>query len=164
MKTNYCRIQQEVQKITFITEYHTDMKTNQILLVKESFSLVAKIPAETVGNLFYTRLFEIAPELKPMFRNADMTEQSRKLLSMLSYIISKLNNLETILDDVARLSQRHVKYGVQDYHYEKVGEALLWTLEQGLGKNWTEDTQEAWVVCYTLLSRAMKEMSQEVAV
>lgn len=138
------------------------MKTNQISLVKESFGLVAKIPAETVGSLFYNRLFEIAPEVKPMFRNADIPEQSRKLLSMLSYIISKLDNLDTILDDVAKLSQRHVKYGVQDYHYEKVGEALLWTLEQGLGKNWNEETQEAWIACYTLLSGAMKGMSQEV--
>ena len=139
------------------------MKTNQISLVKESFGLVAKIPAETVGSLFYTRLFEIAPEVKPMFRNADIPEQSRKLMSMLSYVISKLDTLDTVLEDVAKLSQRHVKYGVQDYHYEKVGEALLWTLEQGLGKNWTEDTKEAWIACYTLLSGAMKEMSQEVA-
>ena len=139
------------------------MKTNQISLVKESFGLVAKIPAEAVGSLFYTRLFEIAPEVKPMFRNADIPEQSRKLLSMLSYVISKLDTLDTVLEDVAKLSQRHVKYGVQDYHYEKVGEALLWTLEQGLGKNWTEDTKEAWIACYTLLSGAMKEMSQEVA-
>ncbi|RYU94399.1 globin family protein [Emticicia agri] len=138
------------------------MKTNQILLVKESFSLVAKIPAETVGSLFYNRLFEIAPEVKAMFRNADISEQSRKLLSMLSYVIGRLDKLDTILEDVARLSQRHVKYGVQEYQYEKVGEALLWTLEQGLGKNWTEDTKEAWVACYTLLSGAMKEMSQEV--
>ncbi len=140
------------------------MKTNQISLVKESFVLVAKIPAETVGSLFYNRLFEIAPEVRPMFRNADIPEQSRKLISMLSYIISKLDKLDTILDDVARLSQRHIKYGVQDYHYEKVGEALLWTLEQGLGKNWTEEAKEAWIACYTLLAGAMKEMSQEVNV
>jgi hemoglobin-like flavoprotein len=140
------------------------MKTNQISLVKESFGLVAKIPAEAVGSLFYNRLFEIAPEVRPMFRNADIPEQSRKLFSMLSYIISKLDNLETILGDVAKLSQRHLKYGVQDYHYEKVGEALLWTLEQGLGKNWTAETQDAWIACYTILSGAMKETSQEVSV
>lgn len=140
------------------------MNTNQILLVEESFNLVAKIPAEAVGSLFYNRLFEIAPEVKPLFKNTDIREQSRKLLSMLSYIIAKLDNIETILEEVAKLSRRHVKYGVQDYHYEKVGEALLWTLEQGLGTNWNAETKEAWLACYTLLAGAMKEMSQEAHV
>ena len=138
------------------------MNTNQINLVKDSFALVAKIPAETVGELFYNRLFEIAPEVNPMFARTSMPEQSRKLISMLSYVIGKLDNLGSIIDEVAKLAQRHVKYGVEPKHYEPVGAALLWTLEKGLGTNWNEEVKEAWTVCYVTLSGAMIEACQEI--
>ena len=131
------------------------MNTNQITLVKDSFGLVGKLPVETVGQLFYGRLFQIAPEVRPLFRSTSIPEQSRKLIGMLSYIINKLDNLDSILEEVTKLAQRHVKYGIEEYHYEKVGEALLWTLEQGLGRNWTMAVKDAWIACYTLLSGAM---------
>ena len=84
------------------------MNTKQIALVQASFGLVAKIPAETVGELFYNRLFEIAPEVKPLFGNTQIPEQSRKLISMLAYVVGKLDKLETIIDEVAKLAQRHI--------------------------------------------------------
>lgn len=116
--------------------------------------MVASLDAEVVGGLFYNRLFEIAPELRPMFR-APIPEQSKKLLSMIGYVISKLDKLEDILDEVSKLAQRHVQYGVQAEHYNTVAAALLWTLEQGLGEHWTDDVKESWVLCYTTLANAM---------
>jgi hemoglobin-like flavoprotein len=138
------------------------MNKHQINIVKESFALVAKIPAETVGNLFYNRLFEIAPEVKPMFGNTNIEDQSRKLLSMLSYIINKLDNLEAIIDEVAKLAKRHVKYGVAPEHYQPVGAALLWTLEKGLATNWNSELGDAWTLCYGTLSGAMIAACEEV--
>jgi hemoglobin-like flavoprotein len=140
------------------------MNDNQIKIVKESFALVAKIPAETVGELFYNRLFEIAPEVKPMFGNSDMTEQSRKLIGMLAYVINKLDSLEAIIDEVAKLAKRHVKYGVQPAHYQPVGAALLWTLEKGLGTNWNGELASAWTLCYVTLSGAMIAACEEIVV
>jgi len=130
------------------------MTTKQIESVKSSWALVATIDPETVGSLFYGRLFEIAPELKHMFRNP-MPEQSKKLLAMLGYVISKLNRLEDIIEEVVKLAQRHVNYGVKEDHYTVVGAALLWTLEQGLGDNWNEELKDAWTCCYITLSSAM---------
>ena len=78
---------------------------------------------------------------------------------MLSYIIKKLNRLDDIINEVTNLARRHVKYGVKRYHYEAVGAALLFTLELGLDKNWTEDLAEAWTACYTLLSSVMIDAS-----
>ncbi|WP_435353363.1 globin family protein [Emticicia sp. SJ17W-69] len=138
------------------------MNTYQIKLVKDTFALVAKIPAETVGELFYNRLFEIAPEVSPMFSKTSMPEQSRKLISMLSYVVGKLDKLESIIDEVAKLAQRHIKYGVEPKHYEPVGAALLWTLEKGLGTNWNEEVKEAWTLCYVTLSGAMIAACEEV--
>jgi hemoglobin-like flavoprotein len=97
-----------------------------------------------------------------MFRNP-IDEQSKKLFAMISYVISKLDKLETILSEVAKLAQRHTTYGVQPHHYSIVGEALLWTLEKGLAENWNEETRGAWIECYTILSNAMIASSgQEV--
>lgn len=126
-----------------------------IELVKTSWAMVAKMDRETVGGLFYSRLFEMMPEIKPMFSRSTMPEQSKKLLTMLSYIISKLDNLEDILDEIKKLAQRHTRYGVKDEHYAVVGASLLWTLEKGLGGQWNAALKTAWTEVYTILSSAM---------
>ncbi len=136
------------------------MTSYQISLIKNSWLLVAKIDTETVGSLFYNRLFEVAPEVKPMFSKTPLPEQSRKLLGMLSYIINKLDKLDDILDEVKKLAQRHIHYGVKDEHYMIAGGALLWTLEKGLASNWTPDLRIAWMDCYRLLSGAMIDASK----
>ncbi|MDF2189997.1 globin domain-containing protein [Paraflavitalea sp. CAU 1676] len=134
------------------------MTTEQIHLVKRSWTLVACMPAEEVGKLFYTRLFELAPHLQHLFKSPQ-PEQSRKLIAMINYVINRLDSLEDILDEVAKLAQRHVQYGVKEEHYQVVGQALLWTLEKGLDKFWHPALKEAWVVCYTTLSGAMISVS-----
>jgi hemoglobin-like flavoprotein len=131
------------------------MTTKQIELIKSSWSLVAAIDPQTVGSLFYNRLFEIAPEVKHMFNRTTVPEQSKKLLATLSFVIAKLDRLEDIIDEVAKLAQRHIQYGVKEEHYTAVGTALLWTLEKGLENNWNEELKEAWTVCYITLSSAM---------
>ncbi|HEX5653659.1 MAG TPA: globin domain-containing protein, partial [Chitinophagaceae bacterium] len=97
---------------------------------------------------------EIMPELASMFRSP-IPEQSKKLIAMIGYVIHKLDKLDTILDEVGRLAERHVQYGVKNEHYAVVGGALLWTLEKGLGSEWNEQLKECWGICYQLLSDAM---------
>lgn len=130
------------------------MTTRQIYLIRTTWQLAAA-NAETVGPLFYETLFEIAPELRPMFSRTSVPEQSRKLLAMLAYVINKLDALEDIIEDISKLAQRHVKYGVEEKHYNFVGTALLATLETGLGEVWNEEIKEAWETCYRILSSAM---------
>jgi nitric oxide dioxygenase len=139
------------------------MTTKNIELVKNSWALVAAMDMETVGALFYNRLFEIAPEVKPMFSKTTIPGQSKKLLAMLSYVIAKLDKLDDIIDEVAKLAQRHEGYGVKAAHYTAVGAALLWTLEQGLGTQWNEELKAAWVDVYTILSGAMINAAKVVA-
>lgn len=131
------------------------MTFRQIQLVKDSYQRVSALPAEAVGQLFYGRLFGIAPEVRPLFIRTSVPEQSKKLLATLTYVITRLDQLDSVVADVEALARRHVHYGVQEYHYVLVGQALLWTLEQGLGDAWTPDVKEAWVACYTLLSDTM---------
>ena len=129
------------------------MTPEQISLVKESFANVVPI-SEKAAALFYGRLFEIAPEVRPLFRG-DMTEQGRKLMATLSAVVNALANLEAVLPAASTLAKRHVAYGVTADHYVPVGAALVWTLEQGLGADWTPQVAAAWAAAYSTLSNYM---------
>lgn len=136
------------------------MTPEQVELVQGSFKKVVPI-ADTAADLFYTKLFEIAPEVRSMFPD-ELAEQKKKLIQMLATAVNNLHQLEEIVPAVQDLGKRHVGYGVVDAHYDHVGAALLDTLEKGLGEDWTPDLAEAWVETYTILSTTMKEAAAEV--
>jgi hemoglobin-like flavoprotein len=129
------------------------MTPEQIKLIKQSFANVLPL-SDQVAALFYGRLFEIAPSLKPLFRG-DMAVQGRKLMATLAVVVNGLDELDTVLPAASALAKRHVSYGVEQGHYVIVGEALLWTLERGLGEQWTADLADAWTSAYGMLSRFM---------
>lgn len=129
------------------------MNTDQIERVTASFAKVVPI-REAAAGLFYGRLFEVAPEVKPLFKG-DMSEQGKKLMATLAVVVNGLKNLDAILPAVRALAVKHVDYGVRPEHYAKVGAALIWTLEQGLGDDFTPETRAAWIAAYTLLSDTM---------
>ena len=129
------------------------MNPDQVELVQQSFAQVAPI-ADPAAAMFYERLFEIAPALKPLFRG-DMAEQRRKLMAMLATVVGGLGNIETVLPAASALAKRHVGYGVKPEHYDSVGAALLCTLERGHGSRWTSDLAAAWSAALATLSNFM---------
>lgn len=129
------------------------MTPQQIELVQTSFRKVVPI-AGVAADLFYDRLFETAPEVRSMFPQ-DMKEQKAKLMGMLGTAVSNLHRLDEILPAVKALGERHKGYGVTAAHYAPVGAALLWTLEKGLGPDFTPEVKEAWTVTYTALAGLM---------
>ena len=135
------------------------MTPEQIQLVQNSWEQVKPI-SEQAAELFYGKLFEMDPSLKPLFKG-DMKEQGKKLMATLNLAVSSLTKLETILPAVQDLGRRHVQYGVPDESYQTVGGALLWTLGQGLGDGFTDDVKEAWGETYTMLSTVMIEAGHE---
>lgn len=138
------------------------MSPHQIDLVQRSFAKVKPIAA-TAAELFYNRLFSLDPALKPMFKSGDMAKQGQMLMSMIGAAVAGLRNLETLAPVVRQLGARHVGYGVQTRHYAVVGGALLWTLEQGLGDDFTPEVREAWTEAYELLSEVMQLGAMEAA-
>lgn len=137
------------------------MNATQIELVQSSFSQVLPI-ADDAAALFYGRLFELDPSLRPMFRG-DMKEQGKKLMTMIAVVVNGLKKLEQILPAVQTLGARHSAYGVRDEHYDTVGAALIWTLGQGLGEAFTDEVRDAWVAAYTLLATTMKDAAAQAA-
>lgn len=136
------------------------MTPEQVFLVQKSWRLVLPI-ADTAAELFYTRLFTLDPSVKPLFKG-DMKAQGQKLMAMIGTAVGGLGKLDSIVPAVQDLGRRHVKYGVNDRHYDTVGAALLWTLEQGLGEAFTPDVRNAWTTVYGVLSSTMKDAAAKV--
>ena len=137
------------------------MIPEQVKLVQESFSKVVPI-ADRAADLFYDRLFETTPAVRPMFPE-DLTTQKQKLMQMLSIAVNNLHQIETILPAVEELGRRHVAYGAEPEHYDTVGETLLWTLEQGLGDGFDSEVEAAWTAAYGVIAGAMKSAAADVA-
>jgi hemoglobin-like flavoprotein len=135
------------------------MTPHQIALVQQSFAKVLPI-RETAAALFYDRLFAIDPSTRPLFRR-DMAAQGAKLMAAIATIVRSLDDLEPMVDRIQALARRHVQYGVTDAHYASVGAALRWTLEQGLGADFTAEVRDAWASAYDMLSSTMLEAASQ---
>jgi hemoglobin-like flavoprotein len=137
------------------------MNTQELNTLQQSFALVEPI-ADTAASLFYARLFELDPSLRHMFKT-DLKAQGEKLMSAIKLVVIGLENPERIIPAVQSLGQRHAGYGVRPDHYATVGEALLWTLEQGLGAAYTPEVESAWTNAFVLLSGLMQEAAYQPA-
>lgn len=131
------------------------MTPQQIQLVQDSFRKVVPI-AETAATLFYARLFELDPSLRKLF-TGDMKRQGMMLMSMIASAVRGLSDPNALLPVLTALGRRHSGYGVVDGHYTTVAEALLWTLEQGLGDDFTPPTRDAWIAAYSMMASVMQQ-------
>jgi hemoglobin-like flavoprotein len=138
------------------------MKPRQIDLIRVSWSAVEPI-ADTAATLFYDQLFELDPAIRRLFRRTDMAAQRKILMQTLTVVVKSLDKLDTIVPAVQALGRRHAGYGVRSEHYESVGIALLWTLEQGLGEAFDDETREAWAAAYGTLASVMIAAADDAA-
>jgi hemoglobin-like flavoprotein len=129
------------------------MTPQQIAQIRASFAKVAQI-GDQAAALFYARLFETAPEVRALF-TGDMEAQGRKLMAAIATVVDGLDDIGAIAPAIGDLAKRHVGYGVRPEHYALVGAALLWTLEQGLGEDFTPAVRAAWASAYGALSQIM---------
>jgi hemoglobin-like flavoprotein len=138
------------------------MNATDIQLVQESFQKVMPI-AEQAAALFYARLFELNPSLRNLFRG-DMAEQGRKLMTILGVAVGSLHRIDHLVPAVQALGARHAGYGVKEEDYATVGAALLWTLEKGLGADFTLPVRNAWSTTYALLANTMLDAQRRASI
>ncbi|WP_193369900.1 globin family protein [Pelagibius marinus] len=136
------------------------MTPQQETLIRETWRQVTPI-AEAAAEMFYNRLFEIAPAAGGLFHATDMARQRRALVEALTFVVDELGKPEALLPVLHDLGRRHAAYGLRDAHFEAVGAALLWTLAQGLGPNWSPKAEAAWSEAYGLVADAMREGARE---
>jgi hemoglobin-like flavoprotein len=129
------------------------MTPTQKALVQQTFAQVVPI-ADQAAALFYGRLFELDPSLRPLFK-IDLRAQGKKLMQMIGYCVGKLDALDEIVGAVQDLGRKHAGYGVKEADYVTVGSAFLWTLERGLGPAYTPEVAAAWTAVYGVLSTTM---------
>ncbi len=130
-------------------------------LVQASWEKVRPISTQA-AEMFYGRLFHIAPELKVLFKS-DMRAQGHRLMLTMDTAVRELENWEDLVPVLQKLGERHAGYGVRDADYDTVAGALLWTLERGLGDAFTDDVKQAWITAYTAIADTMKQAAAEVA-
>ncbi|MGB0723417.1 MAG: globin family protein [Gammaproteobacteria bacterium] len=138
------------------------MTPTQNRLIKDSWLKVLPI-ADQAAALFYGRLFELDPNVKPLFANSNMKAQGAKLMKSINLVVESLDHLEEIVPTVQQMGVRHAGYGVSQADYDTEGAALLWTLEQGLGDAFTDETRNAWAEAYGVLADTMKSAAAEKA-
>ncbi len=131
-----------------------ELTNEQMQVIKRTWGIFRRMDPQLVGDVFYSKLFMQYPGVRHMFPK-NMEEQYVKLLDMLTLIVARLENIDKLTDEIIALAKRHVDYGVKEEHYVAIGDALLWTLQQGLGKDWSYKEAEAWTTCYGMLSNAM---------
>lgn len=137
------------------------MDSTTIRLLRESAAL---LPAEDIGPVheFYKRLFELAPEVRPMF-NREMDLQFKKFSSMLAWVVAHLEHPDELSREMRELGARHRGYGIKVDQYAPLGSALIWMFQHTLGNRFTTEMEEAWLEAYAFLSFEMERGSREVA-
>ena len=130
------------------------MTPTDIDRIRASWAAVEPI-ADAAAGLFYGRLFELDPAIERLFRRTDMAAQRKIPMQTLTVVVKSLDKLEQLVPAVQALGRRHAGYGVREAHYATVGEALLWTLEQGLGASFTPPVRAAWAEAYGILASVM---------
>ena len=137
------------------------LTADDIVLVRASFAKVLPIK-DAAADLFYDRLFEIAPQLRGMFP-VDLREQKQKLMAMIAAAVGSLDDLNALIPKVKALGARHAGYGVTVKDYATVAEALMWTLDRGLGEAFTPEVRSAWAKVYGVLAGTMQIGAGEAA-
>jgi hemoglobin-like flavoprotein len=132
-----------------------------IALVRASFANVVPIK-DKAADLFYARLFEIAPQVRALFPS-DLAEQKSKLVAMMAAAVAGIDDLPALVPVVKALGARHVGYGATPAHFEPVGQALLWTLRTGLADAFTPEVEAAWTKVYGVLAATMQAGAAEAA-
>ncbi len=130
-------------------------------LLESSFKLVAP-QGDALVTRFYERLFEKYPVVKPLFKNASISEQKKKLLASLVLVIQNLRHPEKLTPVLQDMGARHVAYGAKPAYYDAVGENLLAVLGEFAGEAWTPEVSQAWTDAYAAIKTIMLEGAKRV--
>lgn len=131
------------------------MDIKKTKLIENSFNLIVLPNPEKFISSFYDNLFTDFPDVKNLFKNAEMGMQGIKLLDSLKYVVQHLCKPEELSDYLEKLGKRHVGYSVTKNHYPMVRKTLLKTLSECAGKEWTEELKSVWVEAWDLIEKHM---------
>jgi hemoglobin-like flavoprotein len=139
-------------------------------LVKQSWEVLKKDP-QTNGIVFFTKVFEIAPQARPMFsflrdtsvpfeKNPKVKNHALQVFRMTGDAASQLGDkgaFEILKPQLQKLAAKHVTTGVADAHFEVVKQALLHAVATGVPEQWSPELELAWGKAYDALATVLKD-------
>jgi nitric oxide dioxygenase len=137
-----------------------NLTAKQKRLVRESFESVREY-SDSVVILFYGRLFELAPQVRGLFK-IDIRTQAAKLMDTLTSLVAALDRFEELRRDLADLGRRHAGYKVEPAHYQVLVTALTWAFGQALDVEFDRETRAAWEQLLGAVSAVMIEGAAQV--
>ena len=129
--------------------------------LETSFDHIAARGDELV-DVFYGRLFEAAPAVRPLFAGTDLKRQKGMLLAALVLLRRSLRDLDSVTPALRDLGARHVRYGAQPEHYPVVGEVLIASMAEIAGGAWTLEYELAWTEAFAVVAGAMLDGANSV--
>lgn len=122
------------------------MTPHQVDLVRRSFDAIWPVRRK-LAELFYRRLFELAPDARHLFMS-DIERQQLKFMDMIAAIVGALDNRDVFQSLVSHSGRQHAQLGVKPTHFVLFGQALIWGLEQQFGPEFAPDLRQAWIALY----------------
>lgn len=126
----------------------------EVLQVQKSLARLAPISG-TFTDIFFSKLFEFAPELKSCV-GALTLDQSKRVFFTAAYLIQNLNNPEIVFSLLAELSSRLQNCGFQSNHFEAIGKALLYAITRTQGSYNSVELRAAWISVFSFVSRELR--------
>jgi methyl-accepting chemotaxis protein len=129
--------------------------------LETSFDLIAPRGDELM-DVFYARLFDAAPAVRPLFAGTDLRRQKAMLLSALVLVRKSLRDLDAILPTLHTLGARHVRYGARPEHYAVVATVLIASMAEIAGAAWRRRYEHAWATALDVVAGAMLDGASEL--
>jgi hemoglobin-like flavoprotein len=133
---------------------NVDAMALELNALETSFDLIAPRGDELV-DIFYARLFETAPAVRPLFAHTDMSKQKSMLLSALVLLRRSLRDVDRLVPVLHAMGARHVAYGAQAEHYPVVGQVLIGAMAEVAADAWTPEYAAAWETAFEVVANAM---------
>ncbi len=89
----------------------------------------------------------------------ELEEHGVRVLKTLGNVVSRLTDLETLMPELQNLAARHIKYGVKMPHYDYMASACLVTMEQVLGRKWSQEHKDAWFSAFGVIGAAAQQVN-----
>jgi hemoglobin-like flavoprotein len=131
--------------------------------LETSFDQIAPRGDELM-DVFYRRLFVVAPSMLPLFLGLDLERLKRRLLAQLMVLRGSLRDLDSVTPLLRGLGARNARYGALPEHYPVAAMLLMTSMAEIAGEAWTDEHQEAWTEAFALVSCAMIDGAHSAAV
>jgi nitric oxide dioxygenase len=131
----------------------------RIAMVRQTFHDLAP-EKEMASQRFYELLFEIAPDLRALFRG-DIESQGMRFMTTLGLILDDIDNPVALRPHMERLAKGHAALGVKPEHFIPMGEALVRTMEEVLDERFPPGARAAWEDAYAHIADQMIALARE---